>query len=181
METLLLCLHLKTLLFFSYSHHNDTANQDEELSNYLLPSQAGNGNEALTSRHAFHPHHSRIPNQSSAATVGLDQAKLDKKRERNRIAASKCRQRKLEKIQTLEEQVFRLKKENEDLRNFSERLHEQYEKAKSQLDYHLRNGCSIQGQALDPLPPFGSTSKIKMSPASCTELHSLPPDSTCLS
>ena len=49
----------------------------------------------------------------------------------------------------LEEQVFRLKKENEDLRNFSERLHEQYEKAKSQLDYHLRNGCSIQGQALD--------------------------------
>ena len=31
----------------------------------------------------------------------MDQAKLDKKRERNRIAASKCRQRKMEKIQTL--------------------------------------------------------------------------------
>ena len=30
-----------------------------------------------------------------------DQEKLNKKRERNRIAASKCRQRKLEKIQTL--------------------------------------------------------------------------------
>jgi len=133
-----------------YSHHTDTANQDEELSNYLLPSQAGNGNEALTSRHAFHPHHSRIPNhQSSGSVVGLDQVKLDKKRERNRIAASKCRQRKLEKIQSLEEQVFRLKKENEDLRHFSERLHESYEKAKSQLDFHLRNGCSVQGQALD--------------------------------
>ena len=30
-----------------------------------------------------------------------DREKLNKKRERNRIAASKCRQRKLEKIQTL--------------------------------------------------------------------------------
>ena len=35
----------------------------------------------------------------------VDQAKLDKKRERNRIAASKCRQRKLEKIQTLGKKV----------------------------------------------------------------------------
>ena len=42
----------------------------------------------------------RIPSQSTAS-VGMDQAKLDKKRERNRIAASKCRQRKMEKIQTL--------------------------------------------------------------------------------
>ena len=31
----------------------------------------------------------------------FDQMKLEKKRERNRIAATKCRQRKLEKIQTL--------------------------------------------------------------------------------
>ncbi len=38
---------------------------------------------------------------SSRHHTTLDQAKLDKKRERNRIAASKCRQRKLEKIQSL--------------------------------------------------------------------------------
>ena len=31
----------------------------------------------------------------------VDQAKLEKKRERNRVAASKCRQRKIEKIQSL--------------------------------------------------------------------------------
>ena len=45
-------------------------------------------------------HFDRLPmlNHNSG---NVDQAKLDKKRERNRIAASKCRQRKLEKIQTL--------------------------------------------------------------------------------
>ena len=43
-----------------------------------------------------------------------------------------------------EEQVFRLKKDNEDLRLYSERLTEGLEKTKAQLDFHMRNGCSIQ-------------------------------------
>ena len=49
-------------------------------------------------------HFDRLPmlNHNSG---NVDQAKLDKKRERNRIAASKCRQRKLEKIQTLGKKV----------------------------------------------------------------------------
>ena len=51
----------------------------------------------------------------------MDQAKLDKKRERNRIAASKCRQRKMEKIQTLG------KSQNicysEDFKNLQDMLH----------------------------------------------------------
>lgn len=34
-------------------------------------------------------------------TNAIDQMKLEKKRERNRLAASKCRQRKLERISTL--------------------------------------------------------------------------------
>lgn len=122
-----------------------------------------------------------------------DQAKLDKKRERNRIAASKCRQRKLEKIQTLgktiifvwfpfdvfivvfiEEQVFRLRRENEDLRNFSEQLNDNLEKIKSQLDFHLSQGCNLDSPKLDPLPSFSSTSSSKAGSL-------LPPDSTCLS
>ena len=37
-------------------------------------------------------------------TPEQDRAKLEKKRERNRIAATKCRQRKLEKISSLGEQ-----------------------------------------------------------------------------
>ena len=45
-----------------------------------------------------------------------------------------------------EEQVFRLKKDNEDLRLYSERLTEGLEKTKAQLDFHMRNGCSIQQQ-----------------------------------
>jgi len=106
-----------------------------------------------------------------------DQEKLNKKRERNRIAASKCRQRKLEKIQTLEEQVYRLKKENEDLQRLSERLRDHLEKSRAQLDFHQRNGCSIDHLEGFPLPPFESTTtKIKSSPG-----QDLPPDSTCLS
>ena len=71
--------------------------------NYMLP--GGH------TRHLHPPHHPSAYSQSSAttrlpsnhSTSPHDQAKLDKKRERNRIAASKCRQRKLEKIQTLGE------------------------------------------------------------------------------
>ena len=81
--------------------------------------------------------------------MGVEQAKLDKKRERNRIAASKCRQRKLEKIQTLEEQVFHLKKENEELRDYSERLCQSLEKTKAHLDFHLSQGCSLETPSLD--------------------------------
>ena len=43
----------------------------------------------------------RIPVMQHNHPSSGDQEKLNKKRERNRIAASKCRQRKLEKIQTL--------------------------------------------------------------------------------
>ena len=40
---------------------------------------------------------------SSGGNPEVERAKLEKKRERNRIAATKCRQRKLEKISTLGE------------------------------------------------------------------------------
>ena len=43
------------------------------------------------------------PPASQAFLSGIDRFKLEKKRERNRIAASKCRQRKLEKISELGE------------------------------------------------------------------------------
>ena len=42
-----------------------------------------------------------------------------------------------------EEQVYRLKKENEDLQRLSERLRDHLEKSRAQLDFHHRNGCSI--------------------------------------
>ena len=41
----------------------------------------------------------RVHLHSDLAVV--ERTKLEKKRERNRLAASKCRQRKMEKIQTL--------------------------------------------------------------------------------
>jgi hypothetical protein len=43
---------------------------------------------------------------STSGISELDRFKLEKKRERNRIAASKCRQRKLEKISDLGEEFL---------------------------------------------------------------------------
>ena len=125
--------------------------------NYMLPGDH--------TRHLHPPHHPSAYNQSSAttrlpsnhSTSPHDQAKLDKKRERNRIAASKCRQRKLEKIQTLgeifqnpictfkniqilcftEEQLYRSKKEHEEKDRVIKRLQEA-------LNFHVQNGCSIE-------------------------------------
>ena len=39
--------------------------------------------------------------------------------------------------------MYRLKKENEDLQRLSERLRDHLEKSRAQLDFHHRNGCSI--------------------------------------
>ena len=41
-----------------------------------------------------------------------------------------------------EEQVFRLKKDNEDLRLYSERLTEGLEKTKAQLDFYMRHSVT---------------------------------------
>ena len=44
-----------------------------------------------------------------------EEQKLERKRSRNRVAATKCRKKKLEKISKLEERVQDLKSENTDL------------------------------------------------------------------
>merc|ERR1712012_884115 len=44
-----------------------------------------------------------------------EKIKLDRKRQRNRLAASKCRKRKLERISQLDDRVSALKNENADL------------------------------------------------------------------
>ena len=51
--------------------------------------------------------------------------KVERKRARNRIAASKCRMRKIEKIQTLDQQTSKLKAENDELAALANKLKEQ--------------------------------------------------------
>ena len=72
-----------------------------------------------------------------------ERLKLERKRLRNRIAASKCRRRKLEKIARLEDRVALLKSENSDLLNKVTFLKDQVCHLKQQVLEHVRSGCDI--------------------------------------
>ncbi|XP_049787945.1 transcription factor Jun [Schistocerca cancellata] len=72
-----------------------------------------------------------------------EKIKLERKRQRNRIAASKCRRRKLERISRLEEKVKQLKGENSELGSVVHKLKEQVCHLKEQVMDHVHSGCQI--------------------------------------
>lgn len=69
--------------------------------------------------------------------------KLERKRARNRVAARKCRTRKLERIARLEERVDELKGQNSDLSAQASALRDQVCKLKKQIIDHVNSGCQI--------------------------------------
>lgn len=72
-----------------------------------------------------------------------ERIKLERKRLRNRIAASKCRRRKLERIGRLEDKVSGLKGENSDLQAVVNRLRDQVCALKKEVMEHVQSGCEI--------------------------------------
>lgn len=72
-----------------------------------------------------------------------ERIKAERKRLRNRIAASKCRKRKLERIARLEEKVKMLKSQNSDLASTASLLREQVSQLKHKVMSHVTNGCQI--------------------------------------
>ena len=72
-----------------------------------------------------------------------EKIKLERKRQRNRVAASKCRRRKLERISRLEDKVRLLKGENSELGVVVNRLREHVSKLKEQVIDHMHSGCQI--------------------------------------
>jgi transcription factor AP-1 len=69
--------------------------------------------------------------------------KLERKRLRNRLAASKCRKRKLERISNLDEKVADLKDENGELMGIVKRLKESICNLKQEVMEHVQHGCQI--------------------------------------
>ena len=69
--------------------------------------------------------------------------KLERKRLRNRLAASKCRKRKLEKISNLDEKVTDLKEENAELMGIVKRLKDSICNLKQEVMEHVQHGCQI--------------------------------------
>lgn len=72
-----------------------------------------------------------------------EKIKLERKRQRNRVAASKCRKRKLERISKLEDKVKNLKGENVELGSVVKALKEHVCQLKQQVIDHINSGCNI--------------------------------------
>lgn len=72
-----------------------------------------------------------------------EKIKLERKRQRNRLAASKCRRRKLERISRLEDKVKLLKSENSELSSVMAKLKEHVCRLKEQVMEHFESGCQI--------------------------------------
>jgi len=82
----------------------------------------------------------------SLAPIDLDlqeAVKSERKKQRNRMAASKCRRRKLEKEAELEKKVNELKDINSNLQNEALALRKQICQLKEQVMTHINGGCKV--------------------------------------
>lgn len=73
-----------------------------------------------------------------------EKVKLERKRLRNRLAASKCRKRKLERISQLDERVAQLKTENADLAAVVKKMKSSVAVLKQEVMEHMSSGCEIR-------------------------------------
>lgn len=84
------------------------------------------------------------PTVSPIDMADQEKIKLERKRQRNRVAASKCRKRKLERISKLEDRVKLLKGENTDLAGIVKSLKDHVAQLKQQVMEHMEAGCTVQ-------------------------------------
>ncbi|KAF5288306.1 hypothetical protein FQR65_LT12039 [Abscondita terminalis] len=87
--------------------------------------------------------HNGSPPMSPVDMEAQERIKLERKRQRNRLAASKCRTRKLERISRLEDKVKHLKGENAELATLVNQLKEQVGLLKVEVMEHVQAGCNI--------------------------------------
>merc|ERR1712217_381318 len=73
-----------------------------------------------------------------------EKIKLDRKRQRNRLAASKCRKRKLERISQLDDRVSALKNENADLAAVVKKMKAGVALLKQEVIEPVNSGCDIR-------------------------------------
>ncbi|KAK7161266.1 hypothetical protein R3I94_004064 [Phoxinus phoxinus] len=72
-----------------------------------------------------------------------ERIKAERKRLRNRLAATKCRRRKLERISRLEDKVKILKTDNAGLSSTASLLREQVAQLKQKVMTHVSSGCQL--------------------------------------
>lgn len=72
-----------------------------------------------------------------------EQAKIERKREKNRYAAQKCRMLKLERIDQLQQRVNELKAQNAQLANNASTLCDQVNRLRQMIVEHVEGGCQV--------------------------------------
>ena len=72
-----------------------------------------------------------------------EEVKTERKKHRNRVAASKCRKRKLERESNLQETVNELKSRHSELSNLASILRQQVCDLKLQVMDHMKSGCEV--------------------------------------
>lgn len=126
---------------------NSSEYQSEPQYSLLMPS---NDFSNMIPQHVIKEEPQTVPSVTSSSPpmspidmVSQEKIKLERKRQRNRVAASKCRRRKLERIAKLETKVRDLKNENNELTLVFHRLLEQISQLKKSVVDHTNNGCKF--------------------------------------
>lgn len=123
-------------------HHSEDSSQGENSTSYLNLDQPPSSVQSCSTDSQI------VPEAMSPLDMDRqEKIKLERKRQRNRVAASKCRKRKLERISRLEDKVRCLKGENGELNLVINRLKEHVCKLKEQVMDHVHSGCRIMTDA----------------------------------
>lgn len=131
---------------------------DSKMDNYIPdPSQIDKLN--LTTAQKLNIY-SQIPIHEVADPELQERLKSERKKMRNRIAASKCRKRKLQKEAELEDKVKILKKKNTDLSSQMQGLKEEVKELKVKIMSHVNAGCNIKHHAMDNTMPVVSEATL---------------------
>jgi hypothetical protein len=88
---------------------------------------------------------SKVGGRRGRDISGLPQAKqekIEKRRERNRLAAAKCRQKKLNRIEDLTGKVEQLQQENAEKQEEMRQVLTEVERLKSVWQQHRQSGCT---------------------------------------
>ncbi|KAM6363202.1 transcription factor JunD-like [Pluvialis apricaria] len=116
------------------------------------------------------------PSLSPLDAESQERLKAERKRLRNRIAASKCRRRKLERIARLEEKVKALKGQNAELAATANLLRAQVTQLQGRVRSHLSSGCHINAAGHPPPAAAAAAAQPREAPA---EAAAAPETSAC--
>lgn len=115
--------------------------------NHMEPQVAAAQHQRL---HAFKEEPQTVPEMSGdtppLSPIDMEdqeRIKAERKRMRNRVAASKCRKRKLERIARLEDRVKNLKSQNTELVSSANVLRDELALLKQKVMDHVNSGCQL--------------------------------------